>query len=111
MTKKKQSSLPALHVEILDNLTLEELARAVNAEPQLIIELIEYHVIIPEGDSQNQWRFNALTLKKTRIAVNFYRDLEMNLPGIAIALDLLERIHTLEIQLSTLSEFEKLFRK
>lgn len=77
-------------------LTFEEICRAVHADDELIIQLIEYHIIQPKGSSKKNWEFDDAALKRVRLARNFYYDLEVNLQGIALLIDMLERIEVLE---------------
>lgn len=88
-------------VTIIDDqnlLTLEEICRATHSQETLILELINDHIIQPLGASQKEWQFDHVCLKRVRLARNFYYDLEINLTGIGLLLDMLERIETLENQ-------------
>ena len=92
-------------VTIIDEnnlLTLEEICRAIHADPDLIIQLIEYRVIELKGASQNNWQFDHLCLKRARLARNFYYDCEVNLAGIGLLMDMLDKIDRLEAQISRL---------
>jgi len=80
-------------------LTLEELVNALQVEPDFIIELVEYQLIAPQGQSKQEWHFDSEALRKARLARNFYHDLEINMPGISLALELLDRIEKLENEL------------
>ena len=77
-------------------LTLEEICNAVHADDALVVQLIEYHIIQPKGTSKNNWRFDNLALKRVRLARNFYYDCEVNLAGIGLLIDMIERIEMLE---------------
>ncbi|PMB54665.1 Chaperone-modulator protein CbpM [Coxiella-like endosymbiont] len=88
-------------------LNLKELCQAVHLQAQVVIEMVEHQLIEPEGNTPNSWRFDNGCLKRAKIAASFYHDLEVNIPGIGIALDLLERIEYLEQRLQTLKCFEK----
>ena len=79
-------------VEKSQSLTLEEFCLATHAERQTVIKMIEYQLIQPQGTAPEEWRFDSLSLKKGRIASSFYRDLEINMAGIALALELLDKI-------------------
>lgn len=94
-------------VEQFLSLNLEELCQAVHLHSQVVIEMVEYQLIDPKGSTPNSWRFDNTCLKRAKIAATFYHDLEVNIPGIGIALDLLERIEFLEQRLQTLERFEK----
>lgn len=77
-------------------LTFEEICRAIHADDNLVIQLIEYQIIHPAGTAKNNWRFDHLSLKRARLARNFYYDCEVNIAGIGLLIDLLERIEQLE---------------
>ncbi len=88
-------------------LTLEELAQAVHLKADIIIEMVEYRLLQPRGKSPENWQFDDICLKRAKTAASFYRDLEINLSGVAIVVDLLERIEQLEQQLRILERFEE----
>lgn len=82
-------------------LTLQDLCRACSSSAEWIIELVDEGVLDPvdmESVSyqQTQWRFSCDSLQRARTAKHLQRDLGVNLAGIALALDLLEEIKTLE---------------
>jgi len=81
-------------------ISLDELIEALQVEPNFVIELVEYELIEPKGKTQQEWQFDEVSFKRARLARNFYHDLEINMPGIALALDLLERIEKLEHELN-----------
>ena len=80
-------------------LTFEEICSAIHAEDQVIIQFIEYHIIQPKGVSRENWQFDDTALKRARLARNFYYDFEVNFEGIALLVDMVERINTLEKEL------------
>ena len=87
---------------VIDNnelLSLEDLALALHAQPDVIIEMIEYHFIEPRGIQPTEWRFDSLALRRARIALSFLRELEINMAGVGLALELMDRIEALEQQL------------
>ena len=51
------------------------------------------------SDRRPHYAFSAASLRRTRVTVSLQRDLGVNLPGAALALDLLERIAELDAQL------------
>jgi chaperone modulatory protein CbpM len=77
-------------------LTFEEICRAIHAEDELVIQLIEYQIIHPVGTGKHNWRFDHLSLKRARLARNLYYDCEVNIAGVGLLIDLLERIEQLE---------------
>lgn len=91
-------------IEESQSITIEELCQLTHCKKEIIYQLIEYQLIAPKGGSPKEWRFDSSALKRTRIASSFYYDLEINFQGIALALELMEKIETLEHQV-------KLFKK
>ena len=80
-------------------LTLAELARACRAaEAQLHVWVVE-GVLQPSGDSPPEWRFAGASLRRARLAVTLTRELEINAPGVALALDLMDEIEALKSSL------------
>ena len=85
-----------------NSLSFDEICRAIHADKDLIIQLIEYHVIAPKGSMQQNWEFDHICLKRARLARNFYYDCEVNLAGVALLIDMLERIEELEKHITRL---------
>ncbi len=89
-------------VELLDDgveLTLVELCRASGtAEAQVRVWVVE-GVLSPRGASPEQWRFGAAALRRARLARTLAGELDVNAPGIALALDLLDEIEALKASL------------
>ncbi len=100
------SDKPLISVgEILDEnveMTLSELARRGSVHIEIIIELVEEGVLEPQGKAPEQWLFSGPDLVRLRRALNLQRDLELNLPGIALALDLLDELDELRAKLDRL---------
>ena len=94
-----------IDVTLLDDssaLTLDEICRAIHADNDLIVQLVEYHIIEPKGAAEENWIFDHVCLKRARLARNFYYDLEVNLAGIGLLLDMLDRIDALESTIARL---------
>jgi chaperone modulatory protein CbpM len=84
--------------EIFDDyavLSLEELSRLCAVEKTYIVELVEEGVLSVTEVDVARWRFPGSALRRARTALRLQRDLEINLPGVALALELLEEIERL----------------
>jgi chaperone modulatory protein CbpM len=102
MTMARQSA-PVVHAELVDTATLctvDELCRACNVDADWIAELVEHGVIEPIGEVGADWRFTSLTIVRIAKARRLERDLDLNPPGLAVVLDLLDEIDDLRAQLS-----------
>ena len=77
-------------------LTTLELCRACQTSEQQVELWVFEGVLQPRGESRESWRFGGDSLARMRLATRLMRDLEVNAPGVALALDLLDRIAELE---------------
>jgi chaperone modulatory protein CbpM len=80
-------------------LTTLELGRACDASAQQIELWVVEGVLQPSGHTPEEWRFGGSSLARMRLAMRLARDLELNTPGVALTLELLERIAALEARL------------
>ena len=85
-----------------EEMTLAQLCRACELSEQEIIELVEQGIIDPLGPEPAEWRFVSVSLRRVRITRNLQRDLGVNAPGAALAMELLEEIEELRARLRRL---------
>ena len=84
-----------LSVEILNEsttLTLSEVCRSCGADSHFVYELVQEGVIRPRGKRVHEWVFDGIAVTRIQRAYRMHRDLQVNLPGIALALELLDRM-------------------
>jgi len=94
-----------LRGDLLDEgveMTLTQLCQACELSEAQIIELVEQGIIDPLGPEPAEWRFVSVSLRRVRITRNLQRDLGVNAPGAALALELLEEIEELRARLRRL---------
>lgn len=83
--------------------TFHEICERFGVRGEFIVELVDYGVIAPlKENSAEEWVFDAAALARLSRALRLQRDLEINLPGIAISLDLLDDVQRLRRQVSLL---------
>lgn len=85
-----------------EEISLKELAGICSCEEQWIIELVDEGVIEPRGQGPSEWRFTGTCLIRVRTAIRLHQDLDLNLAGVALAIDLLDEIDDLKSRLSLL---------
>ena len=81
-------------------LTIVELCRACRTSEHEIELWVVEGVLQPRGESRASWRFGGDALARIRVATRLTRDLDLNAPGVALALALLDRIAELESRLA-----------
>jgi len=99
MTRTELTLVQAPVVEEELHLTLVELCQACSAEEEHVLAWVLEGVLEPAGDSPQAWTFGGESLRRARLALRLSRDLEINPPGVALALDLLDEIAALRARL------------
>lgn len=79
--------------------TLVELCQACCAEQEHVLTWVFEGVLEPVGESPQDWHFGGESLRRARLALRLSHDLEINPPGVALALDLLDEIAALRARL------------
>jgi len=79
--------------------TLVELCQASQTEQELVVTWVLEGILEPRGATPENWRFGGDALRRACVARRLARDLEINPPGVALALDLLEDIAALRARL------------
>lgn len=103
-----------LESEIIDDnvqLTLVELCKVCQSSEEVvrnwviegIFEGVCEGVFEPTAQAPQHWQFSGPAVRRARLAQTLAQELEINSPGIALALDLMDRIHQLEAQLNRIS--------
>ncbi len=72
--------------------TIGELCRRYQVGDDFVVELIAYGAVEPSGAARAEWRFSIEQARRVQVARRLQRDFGINLPGIALALDLLEEL-------------------
>lgn len=89
---------PTLTATLIDEhtrLTLAELSRICAIDERHIVEYVEEGVLHVVEVNSLSWHFDGGALRRARLALRLERDLELNLAGVALALDLMEEIEQL----------------
>lgn len=95
MNTQQPSPIDAVILEEQTAITLAELCRACATPAETIVALVEEGILAPTGASPARWRFGGMHVRRARVALRLRRDLDLNLPGVALALQLLDEIETL----------------
>jgi len=75
--------------------TLDEICRFCHVKQTVIIDLVDEGIVEPRVRDQLPWCFSGDKLSRIKRALRLQQDLELNLPGVAFALDLLDEIEEL----------------
>lgn len=106
--------IEAVTGEIVDETVqygLKDVCDVCGVHAERVVEMVEAGIISARGDKPTSWRFSAVSVMRSRKALRLQRDLEINIPGLAVTLDLLDELESLRDQVKALTQqLEKLQR-
>ena len=76
-------------------LSLSDLCQATKLPSETVIEITEEGIIEPIGNSPDNWQFTVQNVAIVQKATRLHRDLEIDWPGIAMAMSLLDELELL----------------
>ncbi|MBW0147272.1 chaperone modulator CbpM [Marinobacter arenosus] len=100
-----------LTVEIVEpqaTFTLREICERGECHAELVLKMVSYGIIepveAPERDEVHNWEFDLPALLRLQKAMRLQRDLKMNLPGLAMSLELLDEVETMRREIGRLRQ-------
>lgn len=105
MVSGNKTTLVCRVVNEQHTISIGQLCRSCGVDAEWIARLVEYGVIEPEnGGHTESWQFRAVDLRRVHTALHLQRDLDLNMPGVALALDLMNEIDGLSRSLEALEK-------
>jgi chaperone modulatory protein CbpM len=95
MPSSDDQALPGAIFEESALLTVKDLSRMCAVEERHIVEFVEEGVLSVVEIKATEWYFTGAALRRARMALRLERDLEINLAGVALALELMEELESL----------------
>ena len=92
---KPERALEGALLDERSSFSLLEFCQLCGVDSELLAEMVEEGVVEPGGEASSEWRFSGLAVVRVQKALRLRRDLRINWPGAALALDLLEELETL----------------
>lgn len=75
--------------------SLVDLCTLCSVSEELVVEIVAEGIVEPIGRDRAQWRFSGIALTRVQRVVRLQREFDVNLPGAALALELLEEVERL----------------
>jgi chaperone modulatory protein CbpM len=91
-------------VEESEHISLVKLCRYCSLPAEHVLRMVERGVIDPidPSASYSHWQFSSTSLLRVKTALRLQRDLDVNLAGAVLALELLDEIKQLRQQVTSL---------
>jgi chaperone modulatory protein CbpM len=101
MPSSQDQALSGAILEESAELTVKDLSRMCAVDERHIVEFVEEGVLNVVEINTTEWHFTGAALRRARLALRLERDLELNLAGVALALQLMEELEHLRRELNT----------
>ncbi len=98
MTTRGTPVFRGVLVDACASMTLNEFSRACGVESEVVRQMVFEGVIETASGREEDWLFSHEALLRAKRAVRLVRDLRVNWPGAALALDLLEELERLSVR-------------
>ena len=98
-TKRPTNPLTGEILETREQLTLSELCQACGVQVDWITELVDEGILEPIEANVEEWRFSSVSIVRVKKVYRLQQDLGVNIPGIALALDLMDEVEELRKQI------------
>jgi chaperone modulatory protein CbpM len=101
MSSSEDRALPGDIFEESAVLTVKDLSRICSVDERHIVEFVEEGVLEVVEVHTAEWRFTGAALRRARLALRLERDLELNLAGVALAIELMDELERLRRELNS----------
>jgi chaperone modulatory protein CbpM len=98
----KQEILTGVVIDERIELTTRDICHACASSTEWVVELVQEGVLEAEGQNAEAWRFSGASLSRAIRARRLQRDFDLNAPGVALVLDMMEEIEHLRQRLRQL---------
>lgn len=87
--------------------SLREVCERGGCHAELVLKMVSYGIIEPVAGpdrDHHSWEFDLPALVRLHKAMRLQRDLKMNLPGLAMSLDLLDEVDSMRREITQLRQ-------
>ncbi|WP_454784134.1 chaperone modulator CbpM [Legionella sp. WA2024007413] len=99
---KQDNTIIGVLIEETMTISFDEVCQKYQIPEELLHEMVEYGLFSTETTKTEHLELNPNDLRKIESAFRLHQDLGINLPGVALALDLIEKIDQLNEELNIL---------
>ncbi|MFI4919573.1 MAG: chaperone modulator CbpM [Legionellales bacterium] len=102
MSVNKDTVLTGVLIEETTTFSFIEVCHKYHLPEPLLIEMIEQGLFDQKSTDLEQIALDQKALRRIESALRLHRDLDINLPGVALALDLLDELENMQLELNIL---------
>lgn len=79
-----------MHNDYVMNMRLVDACHALELASAQVLEIVEHGIIIPVGETPDEWLFDLQMISTARRAMRLQRDLQLEWSAVALVLELIE---------------------
>lgn len=98
----KDNILIGVLIKEAESIPYNEVCHKYHIPKKLLIELMEHGLFSNQSTQIEQLKLNQKELHRMKSAFRLHRDLGINLPGVVLAIELLEKIEQMDDELNIL---------
>lgn len=102
MAKQEEIVIEGVLIDEESSLHFREVCRTCSIEEEAVIEMVSHGILSPKGTATHEWHFTMQDLERLQRAQRLQNDLEVNLPGVGLVLDLLDELADLHQKIARL---------
>jgi chaperone modulatory protein CbpM len=87
--------ISALPLDESVEFSLDEVCAVCHVAEEYVFEIVAEGIVEPLGGERATWRFSGVALARVQRVIRLQQEFEVNLPGAALALELLEEVERL----------------
>jgi len=106
-----RNDVTIINIETDQELTLDEICEACTITKDFVVELYDYGALDPKGISIEVWRFSPEHIQKVKTILRLQNDLDVNLSGALLAVDLMQQIEDMQNRIDILESQVDLHKK
>lgn len=107
MAQGNEITVTGIVLEEAQTISLGEVCRSCDVTAEYVIALVDEGLLEPLGRQPAEWQFPVAAVPRIHVAMRLQQDMALNLPGVALALDLLDEMQALRSRVRVL---ERLLR-
>lgn len=99
---RKEPPIEGIVLDEAFSVSFVELTRLCCTSSRVVRLMVNEGLLRPKGQRPEDWRFSGFEVHRARRAIRLQRDLDLNLAGTALALELLEELESLRQRVQSL---------
>lgn len=106
MKSTEKSILTSIIIEETTTFTVEEICTRCKIPHELLVQMLEHGLFELNSDLSDNTLIDLKTLKRIEAAFRLHQDLEINMPGISLILELKDELDRLQQELDLLNKLK-----